>query len=340
LASITLSTDGQGNKLIQPANLLVAGLWDTDFPLPAAATVAVRDDATNKWITTDLINFPEGNYQAMLRAITTHKDRVTGIDYVFAAFVGVIYHGVYDATVPGQIRWESNPELMNFDSRLMSFGECNGELYASIKLAIYKRIDGAAPTWEKVYEYPIPTGENASTGMRGLTAVPNPEGDGEVLLMALEGYSADAKIVYLDPSDNSVTTDLDAGAFLKEQLKDTIGTDWDHVVVAYNDMVRITDPKANEDLILMGLGVNDFNSDSGWYLVRHADATYTVHEIPFIFDFHGMPRALYGTRTIRVSPFAQDNGQVIYFGGFDCSFKTSHNTAWIYSADIATVLGE
>ena len=55
LASITLGTDGQGNKLSQPVNLLVAGLWDIGYPLPAAATVAVRDDATNKWITTDLI---------------------------------------------------------------------------------------------------------------------------------------------------------------------------------------------------------------------------------------------------------------------------------------------
>ena len=57
--------------------------------------------------------------------------------------------------------------------------------------------------------------------MRGLTAIPNPKGDGEVLLMALEGLAYIAKIVYLNPSDNnSVTTDLDLSAFLKEQLKE------------------------------------------------------------------------------------------------------------------------
>ena len=61
LVSITLGTDGQGNKLSEPANLLVAGLWDTGYPLPAAATVAVRDDATNKWITTDLLKYPAGS---------------------------------------------------------------------------------------------------------------------------------------------------------------------------------------------------------------------------------------------------------------------------------------
>jgi len=350
LVSITLGTDGKGNKLSQPVNLLVAGLWDTGSPLPAAATVAVRDDEKNKWITTDLLKFPAGNYQAPIRAIGTHQDRITGVDHVFAAIAGIIYRGVYDSTAPGQIRWESKPEFMNIDDRLMSFGECNGELYAAIKPAIYKRIDGPTPTWEKVYEYTTfpgdkPSSQGGTSGMRGLTAISNPKGDGEVLLMALEGLavegnSGNAKIVYLNPSDNnSVTTELDLGAFLKEQLKEQIGTDWNFVVTAYNDMVWVTDPKTGEDLLLIGFGVNEFNSDSAWFLVRHPDATYTVHEIPHIFDLRGQPKTLRGNRTIRVSPFAEDNGQVIYFGGFDCFGKTSHNTAWIYSVDIDTALG-
>ena len=70
---------------------------------------------------------------ATIRAIGTHKDRITGVDHVFVAILGIIYSGVYDSTAPGQIRWESKPELLNFDDRLMSFGECNGELYAAIK---------------------------------------------------------------------------------------------------------------------------------------------------------------------------------------------------------------
>ena len=348
LVSITLGTDGQGNKLSEPANLLVAGLWDTGYPLPAAATVAVRDDATNKWITTDLLKYPAGSYLATIRAIGTHKDRITGVDHVFVAIFGMIYSGVYDSTAPGQIRWESKPELLNFDDRLMSFGECNGELYAAIKPAIYKRIDGPTPTWEKVYEYTTYPGDKpgylgGSSGMRGLTAIPNPQGDGEVLLMALEGLAYIAKIVYLDPSDNNrVTTDFDLGAFLKEQLKDIWSAQWNYVLTAYNDIERVTDPKTGEDLLLMGFGVfNDlYNPDNSWYLVRHPDATYTMHKIPYIFDLRGQPKTLSGNRAIRVSPFAKDNGQVLYFGGFDCFGKTSHNTAWIYSADIGTVLGE
>jgi hypothetical protein len=160
--------------------------------------------------------------------------------------------------------------------------------------------------------------------------------------MALEGLGYIAKIVYLDPSDNnSITTDFDLGAFLKEQLKDIWSAQGNYVVTAYNDMERVTDPKTGEDLLLMGFGVfnNEYNPYNSWYLVRHPDATYTMHEIPHIFDLRGQPKTLHGNRTIRVSPFAEDNGQVIYFGGFDCFNKTSHNTAWIYSVDIYTALG-
>ena len=349
LASITLGTDGKGNKLSQPVNLLVAGLGDTGSQLFGAGTVAVRDDVTNKWITVDLITM---NSPITIRAISTHKDKITGVDHVFAGvFPGGIFSGVYDSTAPGQIRWESTPEFSNVIERVMSFGECNGELYAAIKPAIYKRIDGPTPTWEKVYEYTIPgdkpSWQGGSSGMRGLTAIPNPKGDGEVLLMALEGlaiegYSAGAKIVYLNPSDNnSITTDLDLGAFLKEQLQEVWSAEWNYVITAYNDMVPVTDPNTGEDLLMMG-GAHftpEGNSDSAWYLVRHPDATYTVHEIPYIFDLRGRPKKLTGTRAIRVSPFAEDKGQVLYFGGFDCASKTSHNTAWIYSVDIDTALG-
>jgi hypothetical protein len=350
LASITLGTDGQGNKLSQPVNLLVAGLFDTSTELPGAGTVSVRDDEKNKWIAVDL---KTQNFGFSVRAIGTHNDSITGVDRVFAAaFPGGIFSGVYDATAPGQIRWESTPEFANDKERVMSFGECNGELYAAIKPFVYKRIDGPTPTWEKVYEYTTypsdkPGWQGGSSGMRGLTAIPNPNGDGEVLLMALEnlvleGYSTGAKIVYLDPSDNnSVTTDIDLGAFLKEPLKELWSAEWNYIITAYNDMERVTDPNTGEDLLLMGIthATPEGKSDLAWYLVRHPDATYTVHEIPYIFDPRGEPKTLGGTRTIRVSPFAEDNGHVLYFGGFDTFGKTSHNTAWIYSADINTALG-
>jgi poly(A) polymerase len=313
----------------------------------------VRDDTTSKWIKTNLIELPEINYQVTIRAIGTHKDRVTGVDLVFAgAYPGGIFSGVYDATALGQIRWESTAEFPNVTERVMSFGECNGELYATIKPAVYKRIDGPSPIWEKVYEYTSfpkdrPSWEGGSSGIRGLTAIPNPDGDGEVLLMALEGpaiagYSAGAKIMYLDPSDNnSVTTELDLGAFLKEQFKEAWSAELYYVITAFNDMVPVTDPNTGEDLLLLGGWHLDNEGNAGsWYLVRHAGATYTLHAIPYLFDFRGWPKSLMGIRAIRVSPFMTDNSQVIYMGGCTVSpLIKLHNTAWIYSVDINTALG-
>jgi hypothetical protein len=74
------------------------------------------------------------------------------------------------------------------------------------------------------------------------------------------------------------------------------------------------------------------------YLVRYPDGTYTLHEIPYIFNFRGSPKKLAGIRTIKVSPFAKDNNQILYFAGYDGSGTQNHNTAWIYSVDIDTAL--
>ena len=234
----------------------------------------------------------------------------------------------------------------------MSFGECNGDLYAAIKPAIYKRIDGPTPTWEKVYEYPPIPGDKpswlgGSSGMRGLTAIPNPKGDGEVLLMgfeslALAGYSAGAKIVYLNPSDNySVTTELDLGAFLKGQFKERWSAKWYYVITPFNDMLSVKDPNTGEDLLMLGgWHVDDEGNSGSWYLVRHADASYTLHEVPYLFGFRGWPKYLNGVRTIALSPFTADNSQVLYMGGCTAGpLIKLHNTAWVYSVDINTALG-
>lgn len=41
-----------------------------------------------------------------------------------------------------------------------------------------------------------------------------------------------------------------------------------------------------------------------------------------------------GLAAARVSPFLEDKGQVLYFGGFECVNFESHNTAWIYSGTL------
>jgi hypothetical protein len=341
LASITLSTDDKGNKLSQSVNLLIAGLAvDLVGSQPGAAKVAVRDDATNKWTTVNLMSIDK---ITDARAFSTHLDTVTGVDHVFVGISPLgIFSGVYDPAAPGQIKWNSTPELSDIKDRIMAFAECNGELYAAIRLSIYKLVDGLNPSWQKVYEYP--GAQDSASGMRGLTAIPNPKGNGEVMLMGLEGLSA--KIMYFDPSDNSVTTELDMDTFFKEQW----GADWDkakqnnwnYVFPVLDAVTPVTDPQTSEHTLLLGLYATKPSKPlASWYLIRHSNASYTLHEVPYIFDWRAFMRGLKGTRTIKVSPFASDKGQVVYMGGFMSSIKPEfHNTAWIYSADIGTVLGE
>ena len=105
-----------------------------------------------------------------------------------------IFSGTYDPAVPGRIRWGAAPELdlsgasaaglsgRDGHLRVSSFAECNGRLYAAIGQQIYERIDGAEPHWRLVYANRYPG--RSETGLRGLTAIASPSGQGQVLLAA------------------------------------------------------------------------------------------------------------------------------------------------------------
>ena len=68
------------------------------------------------------------------------------------------------------------------------------------------------------------------------------------------------------------------------------------------------------------------------YCIRHAEGARITYELAEITD----PREpqLVATRTIAVSPFPEDQGRVLYFGGYDCNGVPSHNTAWIYRGEL------
>ena len=351
LNSVTFHTDGKGIDLKQPVTLLIAGLGDTTSPV-AEAAVCVRDDKTNQWIKVLLDAKPAkfgGIRYCTVRAFALHRDRVTGVDRVFAgAYPGGIFIGVYDASVPGNIRWDKAPEFSDFEERVMSFGECNGDLYVAIRPAIYKRVDGTTPSWVKVYEYELegmesrPSIQGGSSGMRGLTAIKNPKGSGEVLHMALE--SAKGKMLYLDPSDKyKETVELDINSFLNKQWgkgKESINISLS--IVALDSMEPVVDPKTGKQVLLMGalfVSNNRPHQESAWYLIRHSDASYTLHEVPYIYDKRRSSHQLEAVRSIRVSPFQTDHGNTIYFGGYATALFDEHNTAWIYCADKHTVMG-
>jgi hypothetical protein len=89
-----------------------------------------------------------------------------------------------------------------------------------------------------------------------------------------------------------------------------------------------------EDYRSIDLGYGSVDAGA-WYLVRHPDARYELHRVSVAEQGAGTPRV--ATRTIRVSPFADD--ATIYFGGYDANKVDAHNTAWIVRGSISTVLG-
>jgi len=72
------------------------------------------------------------------------------------------------------------------------------------------------------------------------------------------------------------------------------------------------------------------------YAIRDGAGSYRLAEVNGRID--GNNPALEATRAYVLSPFAADAGRVVYMGGFDCNFVRCSDTAWIFRADVATIL--
>jgi hypothetical protein len=125
LESVTFTTDGDGNELAAPVNLLLAA---SDIQAgKRESNIWTRNDQTGTWVKTTL---PAGQQlRRSTRAFAIHRDLQTGIDRLFvAAGAPGIFSGVYDADQPGKILWDRKAELGPVSIRPMSFVEAGGSL--------------------------------------------------------------------------------------------------------------------------------------------------------------------------------------------------------------------
>jgi hypothetical protein len=97
LEEVTFTTDGKGARLPAPVSLLIAANWD----LTGTARVFSRDDTTGIWANASLAqDRPMPGFLPQVRSLGGHRDRVTGIDLVFAGQdPRGIFGGTYDPTV-------------------------------------------------------------------------------------------------------------------------------------------------------------------------------------------------------------------------------------------------
>jgi|GEM_PF-318513 len=331
LESLTFTTDGDGNALPEPITLLIAGLRD----FQGLTSVYVRDDVATTWIESPIYGEDSRFDTATIRSLYVYRDAATGIDRLFAGAHPVgVFSGVYDPNQPGFIRWDTEPELTGNEGRPMAFAVANGVLHTAAAPRVLRRIDGATPTWEEVFRYDVATGRNLSSGLRGLTAIPNPSGQGESLLAALEGGRG--QMVRLDPTPTlpyAAVQELDIMA----DLSAAWGYDATFVVVANSGVTFIPDPVTGEMTLFIPVQHHPAleRDDAVYYIRRIADDEQPTYTLVTIDNTRlNPPIILNSTRTIAISPFAEDNGRVVYFGGYDADDNPSHNTAYTLRATI------
>jgi len=92
-------TDGAGRTLPRPISLLLASTWD----LTGASRVFTRDDATGTWVAVTLAqDRPAPGFLPQIRSLGSHRDRLTGVDQVFAGETPRgIFAGHYDPAASG-----------------------------------------------------------------------------------------------------------------------------------------------------------------------------------------------------------------------------------------------
>jgi poly(A) polymerase len=358
LKSVTFTTNATGVPLSHPVNLLLAGgcLGGT-----GGVNVYTRNDSTGTWVASKIASGPAGLGcdNMSVRAMTTYQDPITGVDRVFVSVGDLgIFSGVYDPAVPGDVLWGRASESGNVAVRPLAIVEANGNLLASAGALIYERVNGPSPSWKVVVnETTLPGGTDvdpAVGGIRGLTAIPNPNGSGQSLLFLwCPGDAPCGTVMRLDPNGSGGyhgTTEIDLSNLVSKYLGTTAAV----ALGAYNNFLPVTDPATGETDYLIGLqtwvsarsGLPMMpwaNSTGGTYAgalyaIRESNGTYRMGEVNGVFPAGNPP--LEAVRSYTISPFPSDNGSVIYFGGYDTDGHPCLNTAWVFRTTLANALGE
>ncbi|MBT3199213.1 MAG: hypothetical protein HN350_04795 [Phycisphaerales bacterium] len=349
LKSVTFKTDKNGKKIDVTLMVAAAQAHNINKKGHRGVSVFVRDDTTGKW--SHSLHQAGGGAMGrrVPRDIEIYRDPKTGIDRIFM-LVGDpgIISGVYNATTKS-IEWGAKPEHPAdgsvFPARPLGITEANGKLYFSIGGKIFVRSNGAAPTWSIAYEI----GGKVNTdvgGIRGLSTIANPTGPGDSIIFVWTPRGAcPGEIKRLDgpslkPADETTLRALFDTVFKKS------GAHARFSLGGYNRFFPVKDPKTGKIVHLVGFEQRIITKDESikWnhyykgalYGVRRSPEDYTTRDINGRWD-KSKP-ILVAPRAFANSPFPGEEN-VIYFGGHDANFNKSTDMAWIFKADIKTVLG-
>jgi len=322
-----------------------------------AVSFFTRDDATEKWAKSSVYSGPKPKdlEDRSTRAILVHRDRVTGVDRIFLSIGKLgVFSGVYDAAAPGKVRWNPKSESGPVETRVLAIIESGGDLLFSAGRKIYRRNDGESPSYTIVQDmsdlYPEIAAQ-PSGGIRGLSAIPAPGGNGESLLFAMaEGGHSRGAIYRLDPNKDGNYSRV-REVYLDELMSKYLnGNPVYMVLAAYNEIYPVVDPGTGETVYLIGfeswIGGHRFplwGADEkggfyagGMYAIRDKKGNYRLKEI----NGRNTPAKppLVATTVFARSPFKGYGGDLIYFGGHDGNHRPSHNMAWVFSTSLENAL--
>lgn len=328
LESVIFKNDKNGVALTTPDTILIAAARD----FTGILAVYTRNDNNGVWTETEVGTIPNDttgstDNDGTIRSFILYRDPITGIDRIFAGSLpnGII-SGAYDSSLPGKIEWDTIPELTGFVGRPMAFTVCNGDLYCAIAPSIYKRNNSTA-TWSTIFTYPFNVSPGGSSGLRGLTTVPNPNGAGQSLIAALEGTIS--KIYRITPGQSTPVIEIDIDTLMTSAF----GFAGQYYVVANSEMTWITEPITGDSVLTITIQHHPANiRDDAFYLIRKQvgnTITYSLKRIDN--DVFSPLTILNSTRAIVPSPFTNDDN-FVYLGGYDADNNISHNTAYALRA--------
>jgi hypothetical protein len=372
LKSVTFTLDGNGRPLAAPVTLLLASTYDGDGS--RGVTFFVRDDERGSWIPNKIINSGVSGQRGedkSVRAAAVYRDRITGLERLFLS-VGIhgIYSGRYDPTLPGSIAWAPAPEPgTTTATRILSIVEANDSLFFSDGTRILRRIDGPSPRYVQVAdlsgEVPSRTDRGVFEsigGIRGLSAIDGSVAGKQSLIFMWHPGPQTSKgcVLRLDPQPDgsySLVREACLAELISKYLDDAPVY---RVAGAYNKFMPLRDPRSNETVYALGLetllavtsGDRRFGPlmahnmrypkgggfyAGAMYALRDARGRWRVGEANGKYQ-PGQPE-LVSVYDIALSPFSEPGRQTVYLGGYDANFFPSSDTAWVYSTDLANLVG-
>lgn len=349
LKSVRFTRDGAGRPLPKPKRLLVmaAGAYKRQEGFVSAW---VRDDESGEWHHGIVQKGSRaGGARWIPRDMAVYRDKATGVEHVFLLLgnPGII-SGVYDAELPGKIRWNENisfPETGKFSTRPLGMAEANGSLFFSVGGVVYQRQDGPEPDFVKMLDLGAGDVNTDVGGIRGLTAIANPKGPGESLLFlwAPDGKS-DGRIKRLDP-DGAGGYTLHEEKSVRALMAEALNVEVGYVLGAHNEMYPVVHPATGEVVHIIGFqGAIHGKPHLRWqgsrlyagamYAVRRVDGTYSVREVNG--RYAPGKKALVSPRTFALSPFGDKQ---LFVGGHDASGRPSDSMAWVFKVPLEAALG-